>query len=151
MKRTLARLLVCVAVVAGLAFVPGNPARADTDVCEGTGAFNTDGDMTYTANTTRSFEVFIPSIGRCEHLAEFLYGSITGRCGLAVGSGYANARPEHTFDIFWIGNTLLLVGNTVTGAFVIAENPGFLPDNCVTGASSWLGPGALTITHLLDG
>jgi hypothetical protein len=149
MKRILVRLLFCVAATAGLVIAPMEPAAADTNVCVGEGFFSTlNGDMTFTTTQTRTFELFVPGLCEPGSFAEFLFGTITGRCGLAVGTGYANGRPDHTFDIFWEGRTLILDGDHVTGSYTVVENPLLLPDNCVTGAHNWFGPGFLALHHL---
>lgn len=142
------RLAVAAALVGTLLLMPGR-AEAHTKACTGVGAFNTSADMTYTTSTTVGFEILMPGLGGvCVPSGPFFTatGTLTGRCGEAIGSGYADAGTGHPFTLLWVGNQIITVGG-LDGEMTLIENPFFLPDNCVTGASSWFGPGAFALVH----
>jgi len=147
MKRSI-RLAVVGALFATMLFLPGR-AEAHTKACTGVGAFNTGADMSLTTVTTTTFEILMPGAGGvCQPTGPFFIarGILTGRCGEAIGEGYADAGTSHPFTLLWVGNQIITVGG-LDGEMTLIENPFFLPDNCVTGASSWLGPGAFALIH----
>lgn len=142
------RFAMLAALLGVLLFMPAR-AEAHTKACTGVGAFNVTAPMTYTDTATVGFEILMPGLGGvCQPSGPFFTarGILTGRCGEAIGTGYADAGTGHPFTLLWLGNQIIAVGG-LDGEMTLIENPFFLPNNCVTGASSWFGPGAFALVH----
>jgi hypothetical protein len=143
--RTL-RALVLTTVVGLVTFGAAAPARAHTNVCLGSGVFNTALPMYYVGfggPTTTGFSMVFPTVGQCTTAPqpETFAGTVVGNCGLATGVGTSGSG--HAFTFLWQGTTLTFQGQ-VQGQLAIHEAPG---NTCTSGARNFLVHGGLLLSH----
>lgn len=141
------RIAVVLCVLATL-LLPGRSATARVDACTGVGNFLLFGTTFVVPglSTPRTGTFILNSstlAGGCALTGTGLHmnGTITGWCGLALGSG---ATPTgESFSLLWTGATMVLVGQVV-GTVVVAPKV-HTGESCVAGADDYVTAGVLAL------
>ncbi len=125
MRRLLRLLLPAIVLVPAIAIgMPASATPPDTPTCGGQYSFALSAPMGApgTASATTSFSMTMTN-GTCAGSQPWMapnqfYGSLTGNCGAATGSGYL--LNGHWFTIAWAGNAITLA-DAAAGAFAVTS------------------------------
>lgn len=123
------------------------PAGAHTDECASNGDFTLSTPFVSPASGSAQSAGFNMSFWNavCSSGSNSLsaYGSVSGFCALASGTGVMNAHP---FTFQWVGNLLIFSGD-VQGVFRLQDGAMPVSTTCLTGASQFNVVGAVRFVH----